>query len=133
MSYDAFNNLTGRGTQVWSLSSNAFSASYTNNRKTSGGASVTYDEAGNTLSSNQGNPTDSLHWQFDASGRQWRWEEFGPDGPNEKKGEETTFDGDGRRAKVTNLHKMKNFGVWPDWTAIPFYNIYSSVTGQKIS
>ena len=134
MSYDAFNNLTGRGTQVWSLSSNSFSASYTNNRKTSGGATVTYDAAGNTLSSNQGSPNiDSIDWEFDAAGRQRRWEEFGPYGATTEKGEEITFDGDGRAVKRTALFRTKTGGTWGSWTSYNAYNIYSSVTGQKIS
>ena len=133
LSYDAFNNITSRWSQTYSLSASSFSSTYTNNRKTSGGASVSYDAAGNVLSSNQGAPIDSLDWEFDAAGRQRRWEEFGPYGSFWKKAEETTFDGDGRSAKVTRLFATKTGSVWGSWTSVNFYSIYSSVTGQKVS
>jgi len=133
LSYDAFNNLTSRWSQTYSLTANSFSAGYTNNRKISGGATVTYDAAGNMLTSNQGAPVDSLDWEYDASGRQSRWEEFGPYGANVQRGEETTVDGDGRAAKKVTLTKYKNVGVWGDWLTYNAYFIYSSATGQKIT
>lgn len=92
-----------------------------------------YDATGHILSSNQGSPIDSRHWEFDASGRQWRWEELGPYGPNIKKAEETTFDGDRRQAKRRPMTSYKVAAVWEDWLAVNFYYIYSSVTGQKVA
>ena len=50
----------------------------------------------------------------------------------QKNGEETTFDGDGRPAKKTELTKALTGGTWGSWNGPPYYNLYSSVTGKRI-
>ena len=110
--YDAFDNLTSRTTATYGLTPVTFSATYANNRKTLGGSSDTYDAAGNVVASNQSSPADDFAWRFDAAGRQARWEEFCPYGNTQKKGGETSFDGDGRAVKIDGLTKTSFGGVW---------------------
>ena len=50
----------------------------------------------------------------------------------QKNGEETTFDGDGRPAKKTELTKALTGGNWGSWNGPAYYHLYSSVTGKKI-
>jgi YD repeat-containing protein len=131
MSYDQFSNLTSRSNLTWDFETYDFSATYSNNRKASGGSTDLYDAAGNVTSSSQsGNATG---WKFDAAGRQQRWEDFGPYGLNIKKGGEARFDGDGRPVKGADLTSLRVGGIFSSWTSENSYVIYSSVTGQKIS
>ena len=58
-----------------------------------------------------------------AVGRTVRWEEQKAYGASQMKGEETTFDGDGRPAKVDSLENNR-YGIppeWSGWNAIPTY------------
>ncbi len=51
-----------------------------------------------------------------------------------KKGGETTFDGDGRAVKRSDLTKSYISGQWEaEWNRTNSYCIYSSVTDQKIT
>lgn len=75
----------------------------------------------------------STYWNFDAAGRTARWEERVSYGDNTWKAGETKYDGDGRASVVTDLTRIRIQGVWYDWDAQNSYNIYSSVTGQKIT
>ncbi len=115
LSYNTFNNLTDRTTWTYNLSPVSFSATYANNRKTSGGSFDSYDAAGNVVSSSQSSPTDNIARKFDAAGRDRRWEEFGPYGNTVWKGGENTYDGDGRPVKIANLTKTAIGGVWGSW------------------
>jgi hypothetical protein len=133
MSYDAFNNLTHRQTWTYSLDPVSFNATYSKNRKTTGGATNIYDVAGNVTSSVQSSPVDNFHWNFDVAGRQTRWQEFGPYGANQFRGERLTFDGDNRPSKRSGLTMTRIGGVWGDWVETNSYALYSSVTGKKIT
>ncbi len=113
--YDAFTNMTGRSTYVH-FDEVAFTAGYTNNRKTSGGSTDSFDNAGNTTVSLGSDNT--TYWYFDAAGRTARWEEQKAYGNSQMKGEETTFDGDGRPVKVDSLVNDKIGGTWTGWNAI---------------
>jgi hypothetical protein len=127
MTYDAFSHLSGRSTTTYTLSSVSFTTGYTNNRD----SSATYDNAGNVVSTNPTN--DHTDWTLDALGRSRRWEETGPWGSTTQKGGETTYDGDGRPAKVANLSRSYVGGQWETWSSENWYYIYSSVTGQKVT
>ena len=135
MEYNAFNNLTERWAQTYEITpAPDFEATYENNRElTSTGTSDTYDLAGNvTVSTNSG--VDVKNWQFDAAGRSVHWDEFGPWGSFQKKGGETEYDGDGRPVKRVELtDTYTNPEGWSGWSALNWYYIYSSVTGQKIT
>lgn len=132
LGYDAFGNLTNRWTKTWELDDNSFSATYTNNRKTTGGSTPTFDAAGNTTYTTLSS-TEHQAWSFDASGRQWRWEERLTNWEQTKYAGETTFDGDGRAAKVTSLQSQRTGSTWSSWAGGSNYTIFSSVTGQKVS
>ena len=44
------------------------------------------------------------------------------------------FDGDGRAAKQSELtNTLQIPGGWTGWQAVPTYNLYSSVTGEKVT
>ena len=133
LAYNAFDNLTYRVNSSYGNGPVSFSATYANNRKTFGGSSDLYDAAGNVTSSTQSSPTHNIFRRFDASGRQARWEEFGPRGDTVRKGGETTFDGDGRPVKICELTQSATGGVWGSWYSSAEYSIYSSVTGQKVT
>lgn len=109
-----------------------FNATYTNNVKTSGGSTDARDHAGNVTDSQTANIHDT-YWDFDAAGRTARWEERVSYGDNTWKAGETKYDGDGRASVVTDLTRHRVGGVWYDWDAQNSYNIYSSVTGHKIT
>lgn len=57
-----------------------------------------YDAAGSVTSSDNSSTQEDMDWKFDATGRQKRWEEFGPYGANTYKGEQLYYDADGRDA-----------------------------------
>ncbi len=126
MGYDAFNNLTSRENLTYQTYPSEFFVAYSNNRKTSGGSTDTYDTAGNVVHSTSpavqgGQPYfDIKNWNFDASGRLAHWDQNGPWGPNTKH-EDLTYDGDGRAAKKVDSQN------------VPWYYIFSTVTGQKIT
>ncbi len=126
MGYDAFNNLTSRENLTYQTYPSEFSATYTNNRKSSGGSTDTYDTAGNVVYSTSpavqgGQPyTDIKNWNFDAAGRLAHWDENGPWGANTKH-EDLTYDGDGRAVKKIDSQN------------VPWHYIFSTVTGQKIT
>lgn len=128
MSYDTFNNLTSRENHTYQTYQNSFSATYSNNRKTSGGSSDSYDAAGNVVHSfATGSATsgarpydDTKNWRFDAAGRIAHWDEYGP-WNNATHHEDFTYNGDGRATKKIDTQN------------VPWYYIYSSVTGQKIT
>jgi hypothetical protein len=131
--YDAFGNITSRTNNLYAFNPVSFNASYTNNRKTPGGsgASNTFDKAGNVTQAYLS--SDIKNWDFDAAGRSVRWTEAGPWGPTQQKGGEAVFDGDGRSVKESDVTNTLQGGVWSGWDAIPKYNIFSSVTGEKIT
>ena len=128
LGYNAFSNLTSRATQTYNLSGRSFSMSYHNNRTNS--LHTRHDAMGNVIKTESGyvDPRHDLFTEYDAAGRQWRWdEETGPGGAAPIS-EELTFDGDGRGVKrVKTEYSSPCCGVWTD------YFIYSSVTGQKIN
>ncbi|CAN5407752.1 hypothetical protein BH10ACI3_BH10ACI3_12080 [soil metagenome] len=134
MEYDAFNNLTSRSTQTYSLPAVSFPAS---------GDSVDRDAAGNVVASSSTGAsllvggsawqTDTKLWNYDAAGRMQRWEEDGPWGAYEKRGGETAYDGDGRAVKRVDLQKRLISSAWQDSDPFNWYYLYSSVTGQKIT
>ena len=134
LSYDRFNNLTNRVNTTYGLAPVSFSATYSNNRKATGGTNDDYDTAGNVTQVYQSSPSRTTIWKYDASGRQKRWEELGPLGQFTRKGGETTFDGDGRLVKRVDLTQTYSGGGWGSWTeAATDRYIYSSVTGQRVT
>ncbi|MET0753299.1 MAG: VCBS repeat-containing protein, partial [Pyrinomonadaceae bacterium] len=137
LGYDAFNHITSRATWTWGTQ-RSFTATYANNRKTSGGyqSSIdSFDIAGNIVQSAAYNANgDTIQqWKFDAAGRMSDWEETAPYINTLKDiGAQMFFDGDGRVVKTINRTRNRangntNYGYMSE------YDIYSSVTGQKIS
>ncbi|MBK8464969.1 MAG: hypothetical protein IPL32_03990 [Chloracidobacterium sp.] len=126
MSYDTFSNLTSRTNYAYSSFLDSFSATFENNRQTSGQSTDTYDAAGNVVRSYQpavsgGRPyLDTKNWNFDAAGRLAYWDQNGP-WENDTHYEYHTYDGDGRAVKKVESEN------------VPWYYIHSSVTGQKIT
>ncbi len=141
LGYDAFNNLTSRNTKAWNFDERNYTASFTNNRKSSGGyqSSVdSFDVAGN-ITQNQifsGTSTDIRKWKFDAAGRMMDWEETLPEAGVYLRdtGAELVYDGDGRTAKRINRVRVRGGNIPnPDFVIEPEYTLFSSVTGQKIT
>jgi hypothetical protein len=128
MAYDGLNNLTTRTTQLWGLGENTFTAWYTNNRKTAGGTSDTYDLAGSVIASSRSG--DAKTFYIDASGKTVRWEEIGPWGNNVTRAEDNAHDADGRMVKRYELERVGT-GNWV--TLNKWHYLYSTVTGQKIT
>ena len=54
LGYDAFGDMTDRTNRLYSFSPEYFNATYTNNRKTLGGSTDTFDKAGNVVVSDTG-------------------------------------------------------------------------------
>jgi len=117
------------------FNSDYFTESYS--RKALGGSTDNFDVAGNVTHTTtySGGASDNKSWEFDAAGRSWRWTEAGPWGLLEQQGGETVFDGDGRAAKQSSLDNTYDIHLpgWTGWRATPTYNLYSSVTGEKIT
>jgi hypothetical protein len=135
LGYDAFSNITSRSTWPASSTAVAYTASFTNNRKSSGGfnsASATYNADGDVVAAYAS--SNSLKtWSFDAAGRMEAWAE------TEMcisaacdQGETLTFDGDGRGGKRHKRSRNRANGNTA-WFEENSYSIYSSVTGQEIS
>jgi hypothetical protein len=122
MNYDAFSDLTRRVT-AGGAHADQFDATYSNNRKISGGSNDINDAAGNVVHSDTA--SDIKNWNFDAVGRVAHWDEHGPwssyPATHEK---DFTYDGDGRAVKTQTLDSR---GV-----ATRYY-FYSTVTGQNIT
>jgi hypothetical protein len=133
LSYDVFDHIATRDSTTYAFTPQSFSAEYQNNRKTSGGATTYYDDAGNVIETNDAS-VDHTTWTFDAAGRPDHWEEEGPWGSTLKKGANTAYDGDGRPVKKAELINSYTIpGGWSGWDAVDWYYIYSSVTEQKIT
>jgi hypothetical protein len=94
-------------------------------------SSDSFDKAGNVTQSTSwtNGVSDNKTWEFDAAGHSSRWTEAGPWGTANQEGGEIVFDGDGRPAKESDL----SYTLGTGWTATPKYNLYSSVTGEKIT
>jgi YD repeat-containing protein len=137
LGYDAFNNITSRSTWTWGTE-RSFTSTYTNNRRSSGGygySANTLDIEGNIIQ-NFINGRDKRTWKYDAAGRTVDWEETLPYVPyyfsTQSQGAELTYDGDGRSVKRLKRHRQRIQGTEP-WNYEAEYQIYSSVTGQKIT
>jgi YD repeat-containing protein len=135
LGYDAFSNIASRSTWTWGTE-RSFTAGYTNNRKTSGGfqsGTNHHDAAGNIVISSINASNDIRHWKFDAAGRMTDWEEARPYiSTVMDQGALLTFDGDGRAAKRLNRTRNRANGN-TTYAEIPEYDIFSSVTGQRIT
>jgi YD repeat-containing protein len=134
--YDAFNNITSRATKTWNFTERNFVASYTNNRKTSGGYQSgidIFDNAGNIVQNTINSTNNKRIWKVDASGKISDWEEtLSYNGALRDEGATLTFDGDGRVAKRVNRLRIRVYGN-EAWNYEPEYAIFSSVTGKKIA
>jgi YD repeat-containing protein len=134
LSYDAFDDMTARGTGVWG-NEDGFTATYQSGRKQN--SNEIYDASGNivdkTTSSNNYDRR-----KFDASGRLAETTIAWHSGAPQQTSFDTTdtvtqaYDGDGRPAKQIKK-TLDSYQENTTYLYSPEYSIYSFVTGKEIT